>query len=85
VIDPEPGQAPAHPFKRWLFAGLEVKGTQGPTLKRRRSSIPGVMCLTGVNYFSTLGYQPGQEEHATTLYHGAIPLWLASLTSKRLS
>jgi hypothetical protein len=29
VIDRGAGQPPAHPFKRWLFADLEVKGTQG--------------------------------------------------------
>jgi hypothetical protein len=28
VIDRGVGQAPAQPFKRWLFAGLKVKGTQ---------------------------------------------------------
>ena len=61
VIDRGAGQAPAHPFKRWLFAGLEVKGTQGPHTEEKESEHPWwkVMCLTGVDYFSTLGYQPG--------------------------
>jgi hypothetical protein len=50
----------AHPFKRWLIADLEVKGTQGPHTKTEMEQ-PWwkVMCLTGVDYFSTLGYQPG--------------------------
>ena len=49
------------PFKRWLFAGLEVKGTQGPHAEEKEIEHPWwkVMCLTGVDYFSTLGYQPG--------------------------
>ena len=61
VIDRGAAQAPAHPFKRWLFAGLEVKGTQGPHTEEKESEHPWwkVMCLTGVDYFSTLGYQPG--------------------------
>lgn len=61
VIDRGAGQAPAHPLKRWLFAGLEVKGTQGPHVEEKEIEHPWwkVMCLTGVDYFSTLGYQPG--------------------------
>jgi hypothetical protein len=61
VIDRGAGQPPAHPFKRWLFAGLEVKGTQGPHIEEKVIEHPWwkVMCLTGVDYFSTLGYQPG--------------------------
>jgi uncharacterized protein involved in outer membrane biogenesis len=30
VIDRGAAEPPAHTFKRWLFAGLKVKGTQGP-------------------------------------------------------
>jgi hypothetical protein len=61
VIDRGAGQVPAHPFKRWLFAGLKVKGTQGPHAEEKEIEHPWwkVMCLTGVDYFSTLGYQPG--------------------------
>ena len=60
VIDPGAGEPPAHPFKRWLLADLEIKGTQGPHSKHEAEH-PWwkVMCLTGVDYFSTLGYQPG--------------------------
>jgi hypothetical protein len=61
VVNPGGGQAPAGPFKRWLLAGLEVRGTQGPHTEKKETEHPWwkVMCLTGVDYFSTLGYQPG--------------------------
>jgi hypothetical protein len=32
VIDRGAAQPPAHPFKRWLLADLEVKGRQGPLI-----------------------------------------------------
>lgn len=45
-------------FTNWLLADLQLpKGVQGkaePVHDWWR-----VMCLTGVDYFSTLGYQPG--------------------------
>src|ERR1700756_5765616 len=79
------GRAPAHPFKRWLFAGLEVKGTQGPHTEEKEIEHPWCDVFNRCELFLHARLSAGQEEHATTLYHGAIPLWLASLRSKRLS
>src|SRR6185295_4941074 len=52
----------ASAFKRWLMAGY-VKEIEGPFEREkehhRHQPWYKVMCLTGVDYFSTLGYQPG--------------------------
>ena len=47
-----------HRFTLWFFEGL--REPQGPHAKAAHQSVWWkVMCLTGVDYFSTLGYQPG--------------------------
>jgi hypothetical protein len=48
-------------FKAWLFRGLKDSGTNPPPDAAAHKQYPWwqVMCLTGVDYFSTLGYQPG--------------------------
>jgi hypothetical protein len=55
-------KTPMSAFKRWLLDGY-VKEIEGPFEREkehhRRHSWYQVMCLTGVDYFSTLGYQPG--------------------------
>ena len=48
-------------FKKWFFEG-KVKEFEGPHEaegSHHQHSWWQVMCLTGVDYFSTLGYQPG--------------------------
>src|SRR5829696_2529708 len=47
-------------LKLWLFEGLrEPEGPHVNPSHVHQSSWWKVMCLTGVDYFSTLGYQPG--------------------------
>ncbi|RYG41345.1 amino acid transporter, partial [bacterium] len=51
------------PLKKWLLEGYQ-KEPEGPyegehKKGHHQSSWFKVMCLTGVDYFSTLGYQPG--------------------------
>jgi hypothetical protein len=89
VIDRGAGQGADIPFQSWLFAGLEVKGTQGPHTEKKEVEHPWwkVMCLTGVDYFSTLGYQPGMAFLAAGGYPCAghiDSLWSAAhLPSRR--
>lgn len=48
-------------FMRWLFAERieQVEGPETAEGKERQQSWWKVMCLTGLDYFSTLGYIPG--------------------------
>lgn len=54
---------PLSPFRRWMLKGLhETQTPEGPHEREGQHQPHSwwkVMCLTGVDYFSTLGYQPG--------------------------
>ena len=64
-VHPESGPTAQHRFRAWLLEGLADRARQqpGPHARppepHRRHRWWKVMCLTGVDYFSTLGYQPG--------------------------
>lgn len=47
-------------FKKWLFNNVEeIEGPHEQVGRHHQHPWWQVMCLTGVDYFSTLGYQPG--------------------------
>ena len=55
-------EAAARPLREWLMSGADgPEGGDAPDAAVQRDQRPWwkVMCLSGVDYFSTLGYQPG--------------------------
>ena len=77
VPRPEPG-----PFRRWALEGATQAGShQGPHGRAEQThSWVRVMCLTGVDYFSTLGYQPAIAALAAGFVSPIATLVLIALT-----
>ncbi|MDQ0029610.1 amino acid transporter [Arthrobacter bambusae] len=80
------GETNQSQFKRWLLDGMpETSGKrQGPHGKPDEDHTPQawwkVMCLTGVDYFSTLGYQPAIAALAAGIVSPLATIVLVAVT-----
>jgi hypothetical protein len=59
ALRPVPPPQARHGLSGWLLAGLTTGGQHEVAAHEHTYPWWKVMCLTGVDYFSTLGYQPG--------------------------
>src|SRR6478736_2743156 len=81
---PRPGRKTA--LRKWLLVGLQdSRGShQGPggvrSTREKTHSWWQVMCLTGVDYFSTLGYQPAIAALAAGVISPLATLVLVAIT-----
>lgn len=84
AVDNDSDAVRPHRFRRWMLDGLvDSRGThQGPhgRAPEKTHSWWRVMCLTGVDYFSTLGYQPAIAALAAGLISPIATLVLVAIT-----